>query len=164
MKLAMTHLYSCSTAELFRFFSEPDLITQKYSDIDCDNVRVTELTPKDDGLTLSTKREMESNVPSVLKRLLGARNVAKQAEQWRIDGDHYHCQMAVELVGVPIKITGTLHFAPTDSGCANHVELQLKSALPFIGNKLTRFVCDEIERMANAERDYLQQQLARETA
>ncbi|BDY05093.1 DUF2505 domain-containing protein [Ferrimonas sp. YFM] len=165
MKLELTHTYACSTDELLRYFSEPELIEEKYEALGCHKVRIPQHLNQDDVLTLATKREVASNVPAVLKRLLGSQNMVKQEEQWQLgQGPVYRCEMSVELVGVPIKITGTMVFEPTDTGCVNRVEMQMKSALPFIGNKLTRFVHDEIERMANAEWHYLQTQLTTEPA
>ncbi|TKB50364.1 DUF2505 domain-containing protein [Ferrimonas sediminicola] len=165
MKLELTHTYACSTEELLRFFVEPEMIQQKYEALGCQRVRIPQHLAEPSGVALSTKREVTSNVPAVLKRLLGSQNLVKQVEEWQLDrAPLYRCEMSVELVGVPIKITGTMVFEPAKQGCVNRVEMQMKSALPFIGNKLTRFVHDEIERMANAEWHYLQTQLTTEPA
>lgn len=160
MKLELTHTYQCATEALFEFFSQPDRIEEKYSAIGCTKVRILECKQDLDALQLTGKRDVQSNVPSVLKRLLGSENTIKQQERWNSNGEgQFKCDMNVELIGVPIKIRGTMTLVPTEQGCENRIEFQLKSALPFIGNKLSRFACEEIGRMAEAEYQYLQGQL-----
>lgn len=164
MHVTAIHDYKEDLDTLVRYFSEDELITDKYQKLGARNVRVTKIEETDDGFIVETQREVPANVPAVLKSLLGSFNTIKQKESWHWqENDQLLCHMDVEIVGVPASISGQMMFSePTDhAGVAtqNNVSMTVKSSVPLIGSTLVSFICGDIKQQMQAEYEFLRESL-----
>ncbi len=71
MQVTAIHDYKENLDTLLRYFSEDELITDKYQKLGARKVRVNKLEETDDGFTVETQREVPANVPGVLKKHFG---------------------------------------------------------------------------------------------
>ncbi|GAA4897454.1 DUF2505 domain-containing protein [Ferrimonas pelagia] len=159
MKLTLKHDYPCPVEQLLTHFIQADAVKEKYQAIGATKVRLRQSQQQDDQYQLATSREVQSQIPAALRSLVGERNLIEQSEQWQLEeGGPYRCQLSITLPGVPIRIRGQMQIEAVGDGCCNRVELEFKCALPFVGSKLERFACEDSQRMAEQERQYLLEQ------
>jgi len=164
MQITVIHDYKEGLDTLLRYFSEDELITDKYQKLGARNVRVNKIEETDDGFTVETQREVPANVPGMLKSILGNFNTIKQKETWHWqENDQLLCHMDVEIIGVPASISGQMMFSePGDrAGIAtqNNVSVTVKSSVPLIGSTLVSFICDDIKQQMQAEYEFLRETL-----
>ncbi|OAN17841.1 hypothetical protein A3K86_02670 [Photobacterium jeanii] len=164
MDISVVHDYQIELDNLLRFFSEEELITDKYQQLAAKNVKVLAIDETDDGFAVKTERDVPANVPGVLKSILGSFNTIKQNETWHWQEDEsLLCKMAIEIVGVPAQITGTMRFTePAKQGdgkvmTSNRVKVNVKSSMPLIGSTLVNFITDDIKLQMQNEYEFLQQ-------
>ncbi|WP_275576052.1 DUF2505 family protein [Photobacterium swingsii] len=82
MDISVTHDYQIDLDSLLRFFSEEELIAEKYNQLAAKNVKVLAIKETEDGFSIATQRDVPANVPAVLKSILGSFNTINQTETW----------------------------------------------------------------------------------
>ncbi len=161
MDISVTHDYQIDLDSLLRFFSEEELIAEKYNQLAAKNVKVLAIKETEDGFSIATQRDVPANVPAVLKSILGSFNTINQTETWHWQDDEtLLCKMSVEIVGVPAKITGTMLFSePAKAGgevtTRNQVTVSVSSAMPLIGSTLVKFISEDIKQQMQNEYAFL---------
>ncbi|WP_036827254.1 DUF2505 domain-containing protein [Photobacterium sanctipauli] len=160
MQVSVIHDYKEDLDTLLRYFSEDELIIEKYQQLGAKNVRINKIAETEDGFEIETQREMPANVPGVLKSLLGSYNTIKQTESWHWqENEQLLCKIKVEILGVPAFINGQMMFSePADrAGIAtqNNVAMDVTSSVPLVGSTLVSFICNDMKTQMNAEYDFL---------
>ena len=95
---------------------------------------------------LAISRTMPANPPAAIRRLVPATNDVAHTEAWRADGKGYIADIAVEIKGVPVKITGTKALKPDKSGCSVEWNFDVTSGLPLVGSVIASFAGAELEK------------------
>ncbi|MBY5993465.1 DUF2505 domain-containing protein [Ferrimonas balearica] len=159
MELKVIHDYPCDADTLISLFRLPDEVKAKYQGIGAEKVRILASQGDDDRWRIQTVREVASQVPGLLKSVVGDRNQIEQSEQWHRDEQgHFRCDLTIQIGGVPLSIQGGMVISPEADGCRNTIHLSLDSKLPFLGKKLAHFAALDSERMMALEYDYLMRQ------
>jgi hypothetical protein len=164
MQVSVIHDYKEDLDTLLRYFSEEELICEKYQKLGGKNVRVNAIEETDDGFRVVTQRDMPANVPAVLKSLLGSFNTIKQTETWHWqENEQLLCKLQVEIAGVPATISGQMVFSEpaTRPGIAtsNHVTMNVTSAIPLVGSTLVSFICGDMKDQMQSEYEFLREVL-----
>ncbi|ELV7517199.1 TPA: DUF2505 domain-containing protein [Photobacterium damselae] len=164
MNLSATHDYQQDLDSLLQYFSEEDLIIEKYQALGAKNVKVQELKETSAGFVVTTYRDVPANVPSLLKSVLGDYNTIKQVENWAWQDDgSLVCAMSVTIEGVPAEMTGTLHFSEPLNTVGdgpvtrNEINLTITSAIPFVGKQLVNFIGQDSKQQMEAEYQFLKE-------
>jgi hypothetical protein len=98
------------------------------------------------NVRLKVSRTMPANPPAAIKRLVPATNQVSHTETWRADGDGHVADIAVEIRGVPVKITGTKALRPAKGGCSVEWTFDVTSGLPLVGGVIASFAGAELEK------------------
>jgi len=98
------------------------------------------------NVRLKISRTMPANPPAAIKRLVPATNQVSHTETWRADGDGHVADIAVEIRGVPVKITGTKALRPAKGGCSVEWTFDVTSGLPIVGGVIASFAGAELEK------------------
>lgn len=101
---------------------------------------------KSPNAKLRVSRTMPANPPAAIKRLVPATNEVSHTEAWRADGKGYVADIAVEIKGVPVKITGTKALQPEKGGCSVEWKFDVTSGLPLVGSIIASFAGAELEK------------------
>lgn len=162
MEVKGLHHYTKGVESVFKFFSEPAAVAAKYAGVGARNVEVLEASESGGVHTVKVRREVPADVPGLLQKFLGAWNKVMQTEQWRTAaGGARTCDLKVDIVGVPVGVTGTMHLRPEGGGCVNDVRLNVTCGIPLVGKKLAEFVAGDIKKAMDAEYAYISAQLAK---
>ncbi len=160
MKISRDHEYAHGTKAVYAMFTDADEIDAKQQALGARSIDVKECDVDEDGATVSFVRELPADVPGILGTFLQAWNTVEQSEQWRVGGDGvYIADLTVDVRGVPVTIEGTLELEPLEQGCVNHVRLDIRCGIPFVGKLLEEFVAGDTERLVADEYAYITKRL-----
>lgn len=159
MEVSDSHHYDHPVEAVFQFFSDPARIQAKFEGIGTRNIEVLECAARDNGHLTKTLREVPANVPSILKKFLGAWNTVVQTEEWRREGPQWICDLTADIKGVPVDISGSMILRPEGKGCVNDVKIIVKCGIPLVGGKLADFVADDTGHAMDAEYEYIKSHL-----
>jgi len=89
----------------------------------------------DGGFTATVRRKIPSSqIPAQFRALAGAELAVRQAEVWEpeVNGSR-RGTVALEIIGTPLLMTGTVKLIPTPQGAAQIYEGDIKANIPFFG-------------------------------
>ncbi|GAB2676061.1 DUF2505 domain-containing protein [Thalassiella azotivora] len=137
--------------EQVRYPATPDAVAAALADPRFSD-RVTELMGASEGsvdvdgdpagpFTVTTVRRLPTDdFPDVARSFVGATVQVRQVDAWAApapDGSRAGT-ISVEIVGAPLRLTGTLHLAPDGDSTVQSVDGDLKASVPLLGGKLER--------------------------
>jgi hypothetical protein len=103
----------------------------------------------DHAFTVTTRRQLPTaGIPAQFRSLVGSTVEIRQVEAWEPPaGPERRGTVVVEIVGAPVRLTGTLRLVPeADGTTTGHIEGDLRASVPLFGAALE-------EAMARAVRD-----------
>lgn len=165
MNINQIHSYPHDLEAVFALFADPEFMAEKYAALGARNFKARTVTRDKAGLLVDTRREVpvSNETPALLRRFVGQWNRTRQKEQWQKKDDGWHCQFKVDISGVPARIQGTMHLRPSEQGCDNDLSIQISSAIPLVGDALSRFIGETIETLAHQEHRVILDHLAAKT-
>ena len=164
MEVKDLHYYTQDVDTVFRVFHDPQFVLAKYEGIGARNIELLECSGEGNSRTIKVKREVPADVPGILKKFLGAWNRVQQNEEWQgDDGGVRVCQLTINIVGVPVKVAGTMTLSPDANGCVNDVRLNVTSGIPLVGGLLADFVGGDTKKSMDAEYVFIKDYLANNT-
>jgi Protein of unknown function (DUF2505) len=160
MKVKATHRYAHAVDTVYAAFCDPAFYEAKFAGVGARNVKVLEHDKKGGTFRIKTDREMQVDVPAVLKTVLGEWNRIIQTESWRGADGTYHNDLDLASPAVPVAVRGTMALSADGKGSVNEVEMDIRCDLPFVGKKLAELVAGNTERGLADEYDFIRDYLA----
>jgi hypothetical protein len=93
------------------------------------------------GFTATVRRKVPSSqIPSQFRALAGAELEVRQAEVWEPEANgQRHGTVALEILGTPLIMTGTVKLIPMpDGGTAQVYEGEIAANIPFFGSAIEK--------------------------
>jgi hypothetical protein len=72
-------------------------------------------------------------------------------EDWAADGDGYSADIAIDIKGVPVKISGTKSLQPEKGGCSVEWSFDVTSGIPLLGGIIASFAGSEVQQKLERE-------------
>lgn len=117
----------------------------------------------DDGsATVTVRRTMPADVPDFVRRFVGDTIQIVQTEIWGLGAGAARRQadLAVQIVGQPAALTGTLTIEASGSGAREVVRGDLRVSIPFVAKKIETEIAKGILAAARKEEQVARQWLA----
>lgn len=115
----------------------------------------TDVSIKRDGrspnVKLKISRKEVANPPAAIRKLVPSTNEVSHTEDWAADGDGYSADIAIEIKGVPVKISGTKSLQPEKGGCRVEWKFDVTSGIPLLGGIIASFAGSEVEQKLENE-------------
>jgi hypothetical protein len=115
----------------------------------------TDLKIKRDGRSPNVKlrisRKEVANPPAAIRKLVPSTNEVSHTEDWAADGDGYSADIAIDIKGVPVKISGTKSLKPEKGGCSVEWNFDVTSGIPLLGGIIASFAGSEVEQKLEKE-------------
>lgn len=150
MKVHVKHAIKADADTVFKLCTE-----QKHQETIYAKLGGTDLKVKRDGrapnVKLAISRREPANPPAALARFVPSVNDVSHTEQWAADGDGYAAKLAVDIKGVPVKISGVKSIQPAKGGCTIEWTMDVTSGIPLLGGTIASFAGQEIEAKLQAE-------------
>jgi uncharacterized protein YndB with AHSA1/START domain len=148
---------------VFAMFTDPEYQRQKMVDAGHTHVEVVECGPGDVAATVRivTRRTVAVDVPGVLKRVLKPTNSLTQTDEWAAEQDGVRTgTWKVDIKGVPIHLSGTMHLEAGETGSVEVITGVVKASLPLIGGKLEKLAHGNFMESTAQEQDFSTRWLA----
>ncbi len=158
-KVSKKHFYAFDSATLIRAFNDEEVIQAKLADSGAKDVSIN-ISTSDAGFNVVIDRTMPADVPSALKKFLGEWNQIKQQETWTGSvEDGFHCDLSIDIDGVPVAIKGQMDITSTGMLTTNNVEIEISCGIPLLGGQLEKFVAGNVEKSVADEFEFLKAHL-----
>lgn len=98
-------------------------------------------TFEDGGARISTERTLPSDsVPEFVRRFVGGTVRVSEHDDWQPEGPDgvRSGEVVVEILGAPVRLTGTLWLGRDGADVVHRVEGDLRASVPLIGSKIEK--------------------------
>jgi len=154
----LTINYTQDVDTVYRFVTDPENIKKRCEASGERNVRI-EVEESGGTKTITSTREIDSDLPGFAKKLFSATNTIVERREWRDAGDKKTCKSHIDVVGTPGKIDSNVTISPNGSGCTYDIEFEATAKVPLIRKKLEAFVAKSTMEGMRDEHDYNQRAL-----
>lgn len=154
----LTIQYTQDIDTVYRFVTDPEAIRKR---CEASGEKVIDIRVEEAGgtKTITSKREIESDLPGFAKKLFNATNTIVERREWQDAGDKKTCKSHIDVLGTPGKIDTNITISPNGSGCTYDVEFEVTAKVPLIRKKLEAFVAKTTMEGVRDEHDYNQRAL-----
>jgi hypothetical protein len=150
MKVHVKHTLKTDVAAALKLCTELKSQEAIYAQLGGTDVRI-----KRDGrspnVKLKISRKEVANPPAAIRKLVPSTNEVSHTEDWAADGDGYSADIAIEIKGVPVKISGTKSLQPEKGGCRVEWKFDVTSGIPLLGGIIASFAGSEVEQKLENE-------------
>jgi len=150
MKVHVKHTLKTDVAAALKLCTELKSQQEIYAQLGGTDVRI-----KRDGrspnVKLKISRNEVANPPAAIRKLVPGTNEVSHTEDWAADGDGYSADIAIEIKGVPVKISGTKSLQPEKGGCRVEWKFDVTSGIPLLGGIIASFAGSEVEQKLENE-------------
>ncbi|MFZ5871845.1 MAG: DUF2505 domain-containing protein [Actinomycetota bacterium] len=133
--------YPVSPAEVAAMLADPEFVERKMVATHALSHDVEVVGTADGAFTVTTRRTMPtSDLPDLARSFVGETIDVRQVEAWEAaapDGSRAGT-VVVEVLGAPLRLTGTLRLAPDGGGTTETLAGDLKASVPLVGSKLEK--------------------------
>jgi hypothetical protein len=144
MKVHVKHTLKTDVASALKLCTELKSQEQIYAQLGGTDVKI-----KRDGrspnVKLKISRKEAANPPAAIRKLVPSVNEVSHTEDWAADGDGYSADIAIDIKGVPVKISGTKALQPEKGGCSVEWTFDVTSGIPLLGGIIASFAGSEVE-------------------
>lgn len=161
MEVRDKHSYAQDVDTLFKHFCDATQVQSKHEALGARNINLVKFESTDSTLNVIIEREVPADVPKAMKKFLSDWNQIKQVESWSgTPGEGYHCDISIEISGVPVTIAGTMDLTSEGAGCSNSVCLDISCGIPLVGKKLAELVASQSKTSMREEYEQVKSALA----
>lgn len=108
------------------------------------------------GVTLSMKRRVRRDLPSLVAKVLSPESDLVFEETWTAATEAGRSgTLTMEAIGQPVKMSAKFELAPAGKGCVYRITHTCKSSVPFIGGAVEKFALGQVESGCADELAYL---------
>ena len=150
--------YSQDIDTVYRFVTNPDVIRKRSAAMGEKNIKI-QVDDAGGTKTITSTREIESDLPSFAKKLFSSTNTIIERREWRDAGDKKTCKSHIDIVGTPGKIDSNITISPSGSGCTYDIEFEVSAKVPLIRKKLEEFVAKTTAEGMRDEHEYNKREL-----
>ena len=150
--------YSQDIDTVYRFVTNPDVIRKRSAAMGEKNIKI-QVDDAGGTKTITSTREIESDLPSFAKKLFSSTNTIIERREWRDAGDKKTCKSHIDIVGTPGKIDSNITISPSGSGCTYDIEFEVSAKVPLIRKKLEEFVAKTTAEGMRDEHEYTKREL-----
>ncbi|MFP5335550.1 MAG: DUF2505 domain-containing protein [Actinomycetes bacterium] len=141
MRVEDTIHYEATPDEVAAMLADPEFVERKLVATHAIRHEIDVTGDAAGAFTVTTRRTMPtSDLPDVAQKFVGESLDVRQVEAWEApaaDGSRAGT-LVVEIVGDPMRLTGTLRLAPDAGGTTETLAGDLKASVPIIGGKLEK--------------------------
>ena len=157
-KVSEVHKYEQGIDAVYAMMTSADYFREKYAHMGARDVSVTGAETPEGGHSIESTREVDSDVPSILSKVLGKTNTVNQIETWDApSGDPRTGTWKVHIVGqrVTVDIDGTYRLVSEGGGAALNIDAEVKAKAPLaLGGPTASFAAGETKKNMSQEYEF----------
>ena len=141
MRVEDTIHYPATPHEVAAMLADPAFVERKMVATHAISHEIEVTGDAEGPFTVTTRRTMStSELPDIAQKFVGETLDVRQVESWDAagpDGSRAGT-VVVEIIGAPMRLTGTLRLAPDTGGTTETLAGDLKASVPLVGGKLEK--------------------------
>lgn len=145
MKVHVKHTLKTDVASAFKLCTDQKSQEHVYAQLEGSDV-VIKRDGRAPNVRLKVSRRMPANPPAAIRRFVPSLNDVSHTEDWRADGEGHIADIAIDIKGVPVRISGTKALAPDKGGCRVEWNFDVSCGIPLVGGLLAKFAGEQIEQ------------------
>jgi len=137
-----------------RMLADEEFVAEKVRASGALSQQVDVVGDPDEAFTVTTRRQMPTDgIPAQFRSLVGASLEVRQVEAWEpATPTGRRGTVVVEILGAPVRLTGTLRLVPADDGTTvQHVDGELKASVPLFAGAVEESTAQAIRAAIAAE-------------
>lgn len=154
MRFAATTAYPADVETVAAMLSEQEFVERKMTGAGALSA-TCEVVRDGEAFTVTTRAELPTtSVPTALRSLVGDSLEVRLVEAWQppaADGSRT-ATMAVDIQGVPARISGTQRLTPTPAGCEQTYDGEVAASVPLFGEPIERAAVRTVDEVVAVER------------
>lgn len=145
---------------LFAVLSGPEWASQVAAALQDDCELVRRDVGEDGSVELVMSRKADP-LPGFVAKFAPADVRIITTDSWgpAVDGVR-SCTWTAEIPGTPVRIRGTQTIVPSAEGTTHTASAEVSVPVPLVGGKIEGFICEQIQRIAQAEEELVRTVLA----
>lgn len=136
MNVSARARYEADLDRVSRMLADEEFVAAKVRASGAASQQVDVVGSADEAFTVTTRRQVPTTgIPAQFRSLVGSTLEVRQVEAWEpAVGGRRAGTVAVEVVGAPVRATGTLELTQQDDGTVTlRVDGEVKASLPLFG-------------------------------
>ena len=133
MHISATVRYDAGIAEVTSMLADTAFVDAKVRASGALSQDVAIVGSADRAFTITTRRQVPTtDIPAQLRTLVGSSLEVRQVEAWEPPdgGGERRGTIVVEIVGAPVRMTGTLRLVGEGGTAMAHIEAELRASVP----------------------------------
>lgn len=136
--------YSQSIDDVFAKITDPTYVTTRSEALGERKV-VVKVDDISGGKRVTIHREVDTDLPSIAKKLFKPTNSVVETTSWKRTGDRIVGEFEIDVKGAPTRVWGKNTLRPQGAGCGYSVDFDATVSVPLIGKKIRKFVIQKTE-------------------
>lgn len=155
MHLSAHARYDADLGAAARMLADEEFVAEKVRASGALSQQVDVVGGPDEAFTVTTRRQMPTDgIPAQFRSLVGGSLEVRQVEAWEppAEGGGRRGTVVVEILGAPVRMTGTLRLVADDDGSTvQHFEGELKASLPLFASAVEEATAQAVRAAIAAE-------------
>ncbi len=154
MHLSAHARYDADLDATVRMLADEEFVAQKVRASGAISQQVDVVGGPDEAFTVTTRRQMPTDgIPAQFRSLVGASLEVRQVEAWEPPtASGRHGTVVVEILGAPVRMTGTLRLTAQEDGTTVQVfEGDLKASVPLFASAVEEATAQAVRAAIAAE-------------
>lgn len=154
MHLTAEVRYPADIARVGAMLSDPEYVAAKVRASGASDQHVAVMQTAPDAFTVTTRRTMPTNgIPAQFRSLIGSSIEVRLVEAWEAQrGEERRGTIAVEILGAPVRLTGTLLLTSGDDGATTqHLEGDVRASVPLFASAVEEATARAVTEAVRAE-------------
>jgi len=150
MKVHVKHSLKTDVASAFKLCTDQKNQEEIYAQLGGTDLKIKR-EGRAPNVKLKISRRELANPPAAIRKLVPGTNDVSHTEDWGADGDGYAADIAIDIKGVPVRISGTKRLQPEKGGCSVEWTFDVTSGIPLLGGIIASFAGSEVEQKLEKE-------------
>lgn len=153
MHISATVRYEADIAEVATMLADREFVEAKVRASGALSHDIAVVGAADRAFTVTTRRHMPTtDIPAQFRSLVGSSLEVRQVEAWEAPTDaERRGTVVVEIVGAPVRLTGTLRLVGGTGMTTGHVDGELRASLPLFGSAVEAATAQAFRAAITAE-------------
>lgn len=151
MQIHAHYIYPIPVKALFGLLTDKPFMHAKYVAQGSRKLNFSQFEQQDSKHLLRWTRELEADVPVLVRSIFDVWNGFEESMDWTLDGDTGEGIYSAKIKGGLVELKGLFYIRPHAEGCVESVEMQVKVNVPLMREKIASLAAKGIQEHLDEE-------------
>jgi hypothetical protein len=151
--------YKATFEQVYQLLTSQDFLQNKYEAAGSRHLEFQECQQVGDVFRIRWTREVPAEPPSLIKAFVEPWNKLTEVMEWQDKDGGKEGIYKAEITELGAKIRGKFLLVPTETGCAEHIEMYAEASMPFFGGMIVELIEEDTKKNLTEEYQFTLKQL-----